>query len=255
MSRIIEISDKRFTKNRWLDVIFIHGLNGNHLETWKSEPNSDPWPKWISNLQPGIRVLCYDYDIGFSRFSTPNTLSIIDRTQNTLDLFSIEGVGDVPIGLICHSYGGLLAKSVIRASNTSHRTDYKKISDNARFVVFLGTPHSGSSIANWCDKMGFLLPSEAINDLKRNSPYLRELNQWYISFYQRNHIETVSYHETKKTHGVLVVDVDSADLGIPDYPSIPLDEDHISISKPKDQFSHVFKRTMNIIDDFKKKVN
>ncbi|MDH5647631.1 MAG: hypothetical protein OEZ01_16590, partial [Candidatus Heimdallarchaeota archaeon] len=159
MSKLISISDVGCVENRWLDLIFIHGLNGDYNKTWHNNSTNFFWPKRISEIFPDIRVLTYSYDIGITKASTSNTLTIIERAQNTLDLFSVENIGEVPVGFICHSYGGLLAKDVLKLSYESDRHEYKRISENTLAMFFLATPHQGSVLATWLNKIGFLLPT------------------------------------------------------------------------------------------------
>lgn len=254
MSELITISKQQNISNQWLDLIFVHGLNGDCCETWRNSTKNSIWAEWIADLYPEIRVLSYSYEIGATKLNNANALSIIDRANNMLDLLSVESIGQVPVGFICHSYGGLLVKNVIKFSSESNRSDYKAVSAQTKLIMFLATPHNGSGLANWFKTIVPLLPTNAISDMEKNSPYLRNLNQWYIAHNNKYHIETISFFETKKTKGVIVVDADSADIGIPDYPAIALDENHISISKPKDTSSHLFKKTVLEIERLKKKL-
>ena len=55
--------------------------------------------------------------------------------------------------------------------------------------------------------------------------------------------------ENQKTSGVLVVDQTSADPGIPGVTAIPLDENHISIAKPRSDKSRLYLRVKKFIQE------
>ena len=74
-----------------------------------------------------------------------------------------------------------------------------------------------------------------IEELKKNAPNLRELNEWYRNNSTNLGVDTTSFYETRRIFGFFVVDESSADPGIPGAASIALDEDHTSIAKPEDR--------------------
>jgi hypothetical protein len=43
-----------------LDIVFVHGLNGQRSRTWTT--GEDLWPKWFIQDLPGAKVWMYGYD-------------------------------------------------------------------------------------------------------------------------------------------------------------------------------------------------
>lgn len=79
----------------------------------------------------------------------------------------------------------------------------------------------------------------SIEDLREHDTHLRELYDWYRNHAPRLGIETVTYFESRGIKGCLpIVNPTSAHPGVGANP-VPLDEDHISISKPRDRHAQV----------------
>ncbi|MGH8628931.1 MAG: hypothetical protein ACREYC_27985 [Gammaproteobacteria bacterium] len=160
--------------------------------------------------------------------------------NNVLNLFEQDGIGQRPIGFVCHSLGGLLIKQVLRNAKDSKNSAWQAVMGQTRFIVFLSTPHSGAGMANWLQYMGTLLrASVSVKELEAHHPQLRQLNIWYRDHVADMGIKNFVYCEEHKTGrlplgigGILVVDKTSADPGIAGVTPISLDEDHISICKP-----------------------
>jgi hypothetical protein len=75
-----------------------------------------------------------------------------------------------------------------------------------------------------------------IEDLRAHDAHLRELYNWYR--HHSGRIQTVSYFETRDTLGARIVNETSANAGIGADP-VGLDEDHLSIAKPRQQDAQV----------------
>src|SRR5262249_22597790 len=151
---------------------------------------------------------------------------------------------DRPLLFITHSLGGLVVKQKVRHGKTSEVPRYTDFARRIRAIVFLSTPHRGSDYAVFGThlskviegKIGLNIPSELIDQLRKNDPYLRELSTWYNNT-QPASIETLAMFEKYDTPilggaGVRVVDESSGDPQIPKIRTIPMDADHISICKP-----------------------
>ena len=78
--------------------------------------------------------------------------------------------------------------------------------------------------------------------------HLRDLLDWYRNYAQSLGIETVTYFETKAVKRILrIVNPSSAHPGIGSDP-IPLDEDHISISRPRDRNAQVYSAARELLN-------
>jgi hypothetical protein len=241
--------------HRVADVILVHGLDGDARTTWQEKDRPETfWPGWLGEDFPQAGVRSLDYESS-SMAWRGDSMPLYDRANNVLNLFEQEGVGQRPIGFVCHSLGGLLIKQVLRNAKDSKNAAWQAVMGQTRFIVFLSTPHSGSGMANWIQYMGKVLrTSVSVKELKAHHPQLRQLNIWYRDHVADLGIKNFVYCEEQKTGrtyfglgGILVVDKTSADPGIPGVTPISLDEDHISICKPardgkRSQVYHQVKR-------------
>jgi len=159
-------------------------------------------------------------------------MPLFDRAVNVLATLDSELSQELPLIFVCHSYGGLLVKQMLRS--TSELTpEFKSIGDRAAGIVFLGTPHNGASIASYINAVAQVATSDAIRELKDNAPTLRELSLWFRNKYDGNNALTMRvFFESLNTYGVRVVDEISANPFIRGLNPISVDADHIDICKP-----------------------
>ncbi|MDF0674071.1 MAG: hypothetical protein P0120_06980 [Nitrospira sp.] len=163
-----------------------------------------------------------------------------------------DRLGDRPIVFVAHSLGGLMVKAMLEREWIS-RGDKSRILSQTKAVVFLGTPHSGSSLANLAETLAqgaisgtgmlgmalanslgspmsipgdsvgnklakwILGPSATTESLKDDNPELFDLMKSYRAISRERSIETLSYFETMNYMGVaIVVSQSSADPGLVD---------------------------------------
>ncbi len=182
---------------------------------------------------------------------------MFERAASVLDHMASLGIGTRPMIFVTHSLGGILTKILLRRSTMSEDSDCKAISENTRLVVYLATPHTGSSLAKALSVLPF--SSKTIALLGNETGFLEDLNDHYRAFANsKDDLDTRVYyekHKTKKT--VMVVTRESADPGIGGTQPVPLDKDHINICKPNDKDDtaylgvkrHVAKVLKDVIDN------
>jgi pimeloyl-ACP methyl ester carboxylesterase len=239
-------------ENRIADVIFVHGLGGDALSTWhpqeKKEINNS-WLAWLGRDFENIGIWSVDYEVEPFRWRG-STMPLADRATNVVDLLDIYEIGERPVIFITHSMGGLVVKQMLRHAYDYGNPSWKKIVEQTKGIVFLSTPHSGSDIANWMKYIGGIFgASVSVEELRANAPRLRELNTVYRNHLQLKEIPIIVYCENEKTNGVMVVDQTSADPGIPGVTPIPLDDNHISIAKPRSDKSQLYLRVKKFIKE------
>ncbi len=236
--------------NRKLDVVFVHGLDGDATTTWHPKGDSECfWPRWLAEDIKGVGVWSLGYAVNSTAWKG-TAMPLIDRGTNVLDKLELEGLGNRPLVFVCHSLGGLLVKQVLRHANDYGNSDYQRILDQTAGIVFLSTPHSGADIASWLSHIGSLLRlSVSVEELKAHDPQLRGLNNWFRNSPHARRIRTLVYCEKRTVAGLLVVNETSADPGITGVVPIPLDEDHISICKPNTRQAQVYRRVQRLIED------
>lgn len=235
--------------NRTADVIFIHGLDGDAFTTWEAERKRENfWPQWLGEELPYIGVWSLGYAVSSNAWRG-SAMPLTDRATNVLDQLNNSGIGNYPIVFICHSLGGLLVKQMLRNANDFGNADYKQIADQTRGIVFLSTPHSGSNIANWINHLSILLrPTVTLQELQAHQPGLRNLNLWFCNHEKTPQTKILIYYEKIPLNGLLVVDETSANPGIKGVIPIPMDDDHVTICKPKDKNAQVYLGVKKLVE-------
>lgn len=224
-------------ENPMMDVIFIHGLTGDPKDTWVSEDEGDYWPNWLCTDLPNIAVYALGYPASLFEKWAKKEMDLYERATSVLDYMLGKDIGTRPIAFICHSLGGILAKQIIRRSCDSDVAEWKNVSSSTRLVVFLATPHSGSSLASTLKIAIPHFSSKSVQLLSGELGMLDDLNGHYRSFANNNeHLSTAVYFEKHKTkNALLVVSKQSADPGVSGATPVPVDKNHINISKPRNR--------------------
>ncbi|RSL50958.1 hypothetical protein CEP53_008623 [Fusarium sp. AF-6] len=140
--------------NAKVDICFIHGLTGDRDDTWTAQHQPEPWPKslLVAKLRDA-RILTYGYDAYVLRTSVASSNKLIDHATNLVsDLANdrlVANANSRPLIFVCHSLGGLVCKKAILLSRISPEPHLRDIFDSLKGVLFMGTPHKGSWIADW----------------------------------------------------------------------------------------------------------
>ncbi|KAI1179612.1 hypothetical protein F4777DRAFT_533292 [Nemania sp. FL0916] len=143
-----------------IDIVAVHGLNGDALQTWTSRKNGICWlydqnflPRYIKNA----RILVWGYNSSFASLTgvDPSGNRIHHHAQTLIAQLSadrkLENMTEKPIIFLCHSLGGLVVK---RALSYSHSRSSDKMAHLHTIfactygILFFGTPHRGSSKAS-----------------------------------------------------------------------------------------------------------
>lgn len=227
--------------NAAFDVIFIHGLGGDPRSTWSAGSSAECWPDWLSQDLSAANVYLLGYPTDIISTWLSGEMSLYERAKAVLDHLAACGIGKRPIAIIAHSLGGLLGKQILRTGLDAPDEDWNAIAKNCELIMFLGTPHSGSSVAS---ALRFVLPklsSKMINLLKDGNEHLDELNEWYRN---KAEVRTIVYYEKFPTNGFQIVSQKSADPGVAGTLSVPVDSDHLKICKPEDRGATIYLSTM-----------
>jgi hypothetical protein len=229
-----------------MDVVFIHGLDGDHDKTWRASETVF-WPQWVADDHPYAQVWSLGYpakighllQLGESRQLNAEELAhaLADRMRN-----KSPSIGSRPCIFVCHSLGGLLAKRIL--INAVSSTDIDRFRhENVAAIMFLGTPHRGSGVSNalqTAEKVkgvalknllplfgvdlssisnNLLTTTKLISDLEQNNVPLQHLNEEFQLYYARRNRQDVLrirvFAENQKMkvgpfRTAIVVDKDSA---------------------------------------------
>ncbi|KAH7091508.1 hypothetical protein FB567DRAFT_490488 [Paraphoma chrysanthemicola] len=238
-----------------VDIVAIHGLNGDAFTTWQHE-NGTIWLRdLLPNTFPGSRVFTYGYPSEL--FWSSSVATLRDYSRNLLTAIAAVSEGKQrPIIFVCHSLGGLVCKQVGSSKESRERgSDFAKalvlaheddhlhgdILSATSGIIFFGTPHRGSKgadigkivgrVVNVCLRASTAGVAGSVRDdllatLKSNSKALSDLA---ISSRNRlRNLEIVTFHETETMPGLseLVVDQHSAIMEVPGEDIIPLFANH-----------------------------
>ncbi|KAF5018994.1 hypothetical protein F66182_9012 [Fusarium sp. NRRL 66182] len=239
---LLPVNQKSESDEYPVDIIAVHGLNGSPFSTWRHS-NGTMWLQdLLPNFLPGSRIFTYGYP---SRVFSSSMARIQESSRNLLS--SIRDVQDRspskrPIVFICHSLGGIVFKQALVFAHEDRSTHGSTL-ESIIGVVFLGTPHGGSDMANSASPAGFvanILPlafsqppvvrTDLLSQLKQNAPALHDLT--LSALHRLRDISVSSFYETEPTPiSPLIVDRTSGVLGLSHEHAVPLFEDHRTICK------------------------
>jgi hypothetical protein len=165
--------------------------------------------------------------------------------------------------------GGLIVKQMlVHLNEIETKLDKKKISlvdknnlissvlANTKAIIFLSTPHLGSSIAKTMANFSFaLFPSTEIVELSSNSNYLIDLNKKFLSLLDKSTLNSkiLSVCENQPTHYFFnlyakTVTESSANIGVGEF-YVASNKDHLNVCKPADKNCFVYKKILDLITD------
>ncbi|KAI1410260.1 peptidase C14 [Hypoxylon sp. FL1857] len=256
---LVDPSDAQF------EIVAVHGLGADPDHTWEGvAPTND---NRRANF-PKVHLL---RDILKNDFGHARIFSFAHNSDWLVDapIQSAQGIGErlleqlmrerqspkLPIIFIGHSFGGIIIKEALCASGKSG-----DIPDNTCGIVFLGTPHQGSSASSLgaiiASLTGFLgSDSTLLLSLQSHGTYLSDLEsqfrRWISSRSRKPKV--ISFYETKPTYIFgwfsigRIVDRDSA-YGFA-IESDSMDTDHSGMNKFTGRKDQQYKRLKEKIND------
>ncbi|KAG5660877.1 hypothetical protein KAF25_002520 [Fusarium avenaceum] len=234
-----------------VDIVAVHGLASSVETTWMHPRSKAHWLKEFLT-RPGqlemftARIMAFRHNSEWATSAPVKDLP--DYGMQLLSALRDERRTDKtrqrPLILIGHSFGGLLIKQALLLAKPGLTAD-KHLAQQNKFlegslagIIFLGTPHGGSSYA-WPARLycAFHYWDNASITLLRymdpGSRRARKLEDDFSNAY--NEVSTMDYFESKAIKGVagvvlnLVVPKDWA--ARPGRPSQCLDTDHFGLNK------------------------
>ena len=194
---------------------------------------ADRRESWLLAEEPRLNIYTVGYRVRSSNWFG-GAMQLSERVINVFATLQTTLRADIPILFVCHSYGGLVAKEMLRVGLDIDRA-YTDVVRRTAGLAFFGTPHAGSRIANYISAMETARPSRAVRELRANNARLFDLSHWFKNRFAELGVRIVILYETMDTYGVRVVDRDSSDPGINGITPIPFDSDHVDLPKPQDE--------------------
>ncbi|KAI1827201.1 hypothetical protein F4861DRAFT_494406 [Xylaria intraflava] len=169
-----------------VDIVFIHGLTGHREKTWTAKGAAAPWPQTLlASELPTSRILTFGYDASVANWKGAASESRIeDHAWNLLASLAEcrdDNASERPIIFVCHSLGGLVCKNALIIARQRSEPYLLNILCSTRGIAFLGTPHQGSDLAPWAEKISRYLSvikqanSNIVAVLKRDSEILASI--------------------------------------------------------------------------------
>ncbi|KAL2066135.1 hypothetical protein VTL71DRAFT_2206 [Oculimacula yallundae] len=252
---MFHFTDKTPTAEQTIDLVGIHGLQGNYDSTWTDKNTNQNWLRhFLPDELPQLRIMAYGYNskvLGSKSVGTVTTFA--QGLLADLKACRRRELSDRPLIFVCHSLGGLVFKRMLALAQ--ERTDlYRHILQATRGVLFLGTPHDGSGIASMLSlpaKMAKVLShgntnSELVENLQAQKGSLLELSE---SFTERGaRLDKIySFYEEEKLYGSLVVSKGSARIGVNNEELISMACNHSTISKFPGSDNHQYQRILSTL--------
>lgn len=158
-----------------VDICFVHGLTGNRDSTWTADGESRPWPETLLPQKlDKARILTYGYDAYFIQKGVTGSNRLIDHAANLLHDLTTDrlssNASNRPLVFVAHSLGGLVCKQAILLSRSNPEIHLRGVFNYCRGVLFMGTPHKGSWMADWAK-----IPVSAMGLVKSTNKTLLEV--------------------------------------------------------------------------------
>ncbi|XTI88791.1 hypothetical protein V2W45_1307553 [Cenococcum geophilum] len=156
-----------------VDIVFVHGLTGDREKTWTAKNATAPWPQiLLPSKIPNARVLTFGYDAYVADWRGMVSKNRIgNHSWNLLTALTTyredDNTDDRPIIFVCHSLGGLVCEDALSTARQRPERHLRKVLHCTRGILFLGTPHHGSGLAQWAERL-----AKAIGLLKQTNPQI-----------------------------------------------------------------------------------
>ena len=248
-------------------MVFIHGLNGHAQRTFTHPETFVYWPQdLLPEKVPSARVLTYGYNSSAKNIAEgQNVLDIALQLIVNLKDYRREKIEKSrDIVLICHSLGGIIAKKAVLLHQSSE--EGKAIRNSIVGIMFMGTPHCGSDLANIGSAFATIasavveMPKFLLKTLSKNSSALYDISREFATVTSDLNLKLISFYELDpcsppwwKGTSFVVVDKRSAILGLPEEEVIAAHANHREICRFRGEDDLGFRAVWTRIDDFAKK--
>ncbi|KAF2011165.1 hypothetical protein BU24DRAFT_454648 [Aaosphaeria arxii CBS 175.79] len=231
-----------------VDIVFVHGLTGDREKTWKAKNATEPWPQSLLPLKlPNVRVLTFGYDAypaDWRGMVSKNRIG--NHAMNLLAAVATyredDDTDERPIIFVCHSLGGLVCEDALATAQQRPERHIKQILNCTRGIVFLGTPHHGSGLAHWAERLGKTIGlvkqtnPEILAVLKSESEVLERVQNGFHTMIRSRALdgfaptEITCFYEELPLVGVGVV-VPKHSAILPGYIPIGIRSNHMDMTK------------------------
>lgn len=250
LTRVHEVSEPDA-----LHVIFVHGLGGDAQSTWMHNPKDHTtlWPCWIGE-DTECNVWVAGYGAALSGW-TDAAMHLADQGEAFFAALQAEpGLQQRRMVLVGHSLGGLVIKSGMTQAQALGDPQRESVLSCVAGVVFVGTPHQGSSLATIAENLRVALRTNPqVVNMINDDAWLKLLNGQFRNLHAQRKFGVRVFFETKGVllgrkvlcfelgKRLMIVDRNSSDPGITGVVPTGIDGDHIEIAKPKSRQNLIHK--------------
>ncbi len=204
-----------------IGIVFVHGIDGHHRDTWTSVESGVCWIDWLSGEIENARIFSFEHSS--SKTDIQNLFSL-----DEIAIHLARRIEDYPRIdtwiFIAHSLGGLIAKRAFLILGS-------KSPQNSHFVFF-ATPHLGSRFYFLSGFVrSFFHREHIVQTLIADEKHLANLNAGFLASAPKRQVRTLSYHENRRMFGLEIVSRRSTIIGGPYSETIPILGTHTSICK------------------------
>ena len=185
-----------------------------------------------------------------------------ERAKNFFAELHVHRIGSNgrPVVFLGHSMGGLVIKAaLVHAREVARETTNPELAtyaacllESVRGVVFYGTPHMGSDLADWVKYFRIGRHTPAIDTLEAFNMNLKELQDAFVAL----NVGSVSFYEKEPLKvttfvSAIIVPRESADMALPQHDAVATDTDHSTVCKPlstEDLIRLIYTRTVESLE-------
>ncbi|KAJ2900154.1 hypothetical protein MKZ38_002568 [Zalerion maritima] len=229
------------------DIVAVHGLGGNPYWSWVGTRKDTSGTKveidWLRELLPKFvprcRVLSFGYQSHYLKHAPKRDITnCAEELLHALSNYRLASRSSQrPIIFLCHSLGGIVVKeALVKATLASQLFGSIRIS--TRGIIFLGTPHNGSSSAKYGEALASIAravgsgsDTTLVHSLREQSPELLKLARNFADIYDAFDIFCFYELEPMAFSKVIVTQSSASIIG---RPSDGLYADHGEMNR----FSH-----------------
>ena len=204
-------------------IVFVHGIFGDSISTWTHEASKAYWPQLMEQDDEFKTCDLYVHALPSPPLSASYTID--ELVENMRLIFDNDEVFQKHrrVYFLCHSMGGLVVRGYLRR--------YQERAAQVPMIYFFSTPTSGSHITKMAQ---FLTRNPQVKGMlpMRSAEYLSVLQKDWLA--ARVSIASYCAYETLDTHGIRIVDEESA-THLCNRRLDPINANHIDIVKPTDR--------------------
>ncbi|KXX72776.1 Protein SERAC1, partial [Madurella mycetomatis] len=226
-----------------LDLVLIHGLDGDPIKTWQDGECGTLWPKDLLPLIfPRTRVWSFGYNADIYRNNS--VASIRDNARSLLQYLELERRptkrrDSLPIVFVAHCLGGLIVKQAMHFASFDPAFSRTDIAFQTQLIVFFGTPHQGITKEQWDQIVeGYAVRdgplgkrTRLVDTMRRDSAILSDIT---CKFRQMaDDYDITSFYERRPWKGTdaCIVNETAAQMAIENEIARPVDADHIAMCR------------------------